>query len=246
MSNDDGLEMRNSEPIGLDGRGSGLLSKYDLEGISNEEVRNLIAQLIQTLGTVQDSLPKDIVDDSGVLSLEDALREAHFPSNQNYKGRSRLAFEEVFLYHVGKRLNSKFVASNGVSNIIQHRSLAQYSWINNIQLSDEQEVVLSDIRREMLSSEPMRRLLQGDVGSGKPMVALFAALSLFDLRKPSKGKSAKKPLVVYLCDDELSAERRFGFVEGAFKMLGIQCKLLTHQPSKAEYNILESDGGWLL
>ena len=39
---DDGLEMRNSEPIGLDGRGSGLLSKYDLEGISNEEVRNLI------------------------------------------------------------------------------------------------------------------------------------------------------------------------------------------------------------
>ena len=77
-----------------------------------------------------------------------------------------MAFEEVFLYHVGKRLNSKFVASNGVANVIQHRSLAQYSWINNIQLSDEQEVVLSDIRREMFSPEPMRRLLQGDVGSG--------------------------------------------------------------------------------
>ena len=81
---------------------------------------------------------------------------------------------------------------------------------------------------------------------GKPMVALFAALSLFDFRKPSKGKSSKKPLVVYLCDDELSAERRFGFVEGAFKMLGIQCKLLTHKPSKAEYNILESDGGMVV
>ena len=243
---EDGLEMRNPEPIGLDGRGSGLLPKYDLDGISNQEVRNLIAYLIQTLGTVQDSLPKDIVEVSDILSLEDALREAHFPSNQNYKGRSRLAFEEVFLYHVGKRLNSKFVASNGVANVIHHKSLAQYSWIQNIQLSDEQEVVLSDIRREMLSSEPMRRLLQGDVGSGKPMVALFAALSLFDLRKPSKGKSPKKPLVVYLCDDELSAERRFGFVEGAFKMLGIQCKLLTHKPSKAEYSILESDGGMVV
>ena len=188
---DEGLEMRNPEPIGLDGRGSGLLAKYGLDGVSDQEVRNLVASLIQTVGTVQDSLPKDIVDESDVLSLEDALREAHFPANQNYKGRSRMAFEEVFLYHVGKRLNSKFVASNGVANVIQHRSLAQYSWINNIQLSDEQEVVLSDIRREMLSSEPMRRLLQGDVGSGKPMVALFAALSLFDFRKPSKGKSSK-------------------------------------------------------
>ena len=117
------------------------------KAFQDEEVRNLIACVIQTLGSVQDSLPKDIVDDSGVLSLEDALREAHFPSNQNYKGRSRLAFEEVFLYHVGKRLNSKFVASNGVANIIQHRSLAQYSWIRSIQLSDEQEVVLSEIRQ---------------------------------------------------------------------------------------------------
>ena len=243
---DEGLEMRNPEPIGLDGRGSGLLARYGLEVVSDPEIRNLVASLIQAVGAVQDSLPKDIVDESDVLSLEDALRESHFPSNQNYKGRSRMAFEEVFLYHVGKRLNSKFVASNGVANTIQHRSLAQYSWINNIQLSDEQEVVLSDIRREMLSAEPMRRLLQGDVGSGKPMVALFAALSLFDIRKPSKGKSSKKPLVVYLCDDELSAERRFGFVEGAFKMLGIQCKLLSHKPSKAEYNILESDGGMVV
>ena len=92
------------------------------------------------------------------------LFEAHFPSNQNYKGRSRLAFEECLFLSCWQRLHLKFVASNGVSNIIQHRSLAQYSWINNIQLSDEQEVVLSDIR-EMLSSEPMRRLLQGDVGS---------------------------------------------------------------------------------
>ena len=61
-----------------------------------------------------------------------------------------------------------------------------------------------------------------------------------------KGSRQKKPLVVYLCDDELSAERRFGFVEGAFKMLGIQCKLLTNKPSKAEYNILESDGGMVV
>ena len=243
---DDGLHMSNAEPIGLDGRGSGLLASYGLTGISDQELRNLIAHVIQHIGIVQDSLPKEILDASGVLSLEDALREAHFPANQNYKGRSRLAFEEVFLYHVGKRLNSKFVALNGASNRIQHSHLARFSWMQNIQLSDAQELVLSDIRRDLLSSEPMRRLLQGDVGSGKPMVALFAALSLFDNRKPTKGKSARKPLVVYLCDDELSAERRFGFVEHAFKMLGIQCKLLTAKPSKAEYNILESDGGMVV
>jgi ATP-dependent DNA helicase RecG len=191
---------------------------------------------------VQDSLPKEVLEGAGVLSLEDALREAHFPANQNFHGKSRLVFEEMFLYHIGKRLNSNFASSSGASNRIRHQGLARLSWIQNIELSDEQEVVLSEMRREMLSPEPMRRLLQGDVGSGKPMVAMFAVLSLFG-RENKKGKSAKQPLAIYLCDDELSAERRFLFMEQAFKMLGIQCKILTDKPNKAECNILETEGG---
>ena len=243
----DRLEMHNPEPIGLDGRGSGLLANYALEGIEDLEIRNLVATLLQqVLLSVQDSLPKEVLEDVGLLSLEDALREAHFPSNQNYRGRSRLAFEEIFLYHIGKRLNSKFTAINGSTNKIQHGALAHFAWVNNIELSDAQEEVLSEIRRDMLSSNPMRRLLQGDVGSGKPMVALFAALSLFDLNPKGKGKSSQKPLVVYVCNDDLSAERRFIFVEGAFKMLGIQCKLMTHKPNKAEFSILESEGGMVV
>lgn len=254
---EEGLLMRNPEPIGLDGRGSGLLAQYDIDGISDIEIRNLMAHLLQdVLESVQDSLPKEVLDSADVLALEDALREAHFPSNQNYRGRNRFAFEEVFLYHIGKRLNSKFTVINGTANAIEHGALARFAWVNNIQLSDPQEQVLSDIRRDMVSNEPMRRLLQGDVGAGKPMVALFSALSLFELKvqghpqneytKSSKKKNTPRPLVVYVCQDELSAERRFIFVEGAFKMLGLQCKLMTHKPNKAEINILESEGGMVV
>ncbi len=248
---DTGLLMRNPEPIGLDGRGSGLLAEYDTADVEDIEIRNLIAFLLEELlSSVQDSLPKEVVEKAGVLALEDALREAHFPSNQNYRGRSRLAYEEVFLYHIGKRLNSKFVSANGIGNRVYHSALAHFAWVNGVELSDAQEEVLSDIRRDMLMDQPMRRLLQGDVGAGKPMVALFAALSLFDhntnAAKKSKGRTPKRPLVVYVCNDELSAERRFTFMEGAFKMLGIQCKMMTGKPSKAESNILESEGGMVV
>ena len=172
---DDGLEMRNSEPIGLDGRGSGLLSKYD-EGISNQEVRNLIAYLIQTLGTVQDSLPKDIVDDSGVLSLEDALREAHFPSNQNIKD-VRCIFEEV-----SSTMSAKDSTRSLLLQMVSRMSYNIEVWHST--LGSKHPVVrrarscIVRYRREMFSPEPMRRLLQGDVGSGKPMVALFTCLCL--------------------------------------------------------------------
>ena len=88
--------MRNLEPIGLDGRGSGLLAKYGLEAVSDPEVRNLVVALIQTVGVVQDSLPKDIVDESDVLALEDAIREAHFPSNQIQRSISRWHLKRCF------------------------------------------------------------------------------------------------------------------------------------------------------
>lgn len=245
---DEYLEMKNPEPVGVDGRGSGILSQYDFEGIPDVDVRDLLASILMTvLSDVQDSLPKEVLEQSDVLPLGDALREAHFPANQNFKGHARLAFEEIFLYHIGKRLNSKFSATDGIANKICHHGLAQLSWMRNIVLSDEQEVVLSEIRREMLQSRPMRRLIQGDVGTGKPMVAMFAALSLFGQHaKSPKGNgrsNQKKPLVVYLCDDELSAERRFVFMEESFKQLGIQCKLMTQKPNKADFNILETDGG---
>ena len=66
FNSDDGLEMRNPEPIGLDGRGSGLLSKYDLE-VFQIQKSEIGCQFDSNVGAVQDSLPKDIIDDSGYV-----------------------------------------------------------------------------------------------------------------------------------------------------------------------------------
>lgn len=249
---EDGIEMVQGEPVGVDGRGSGLLPVYEIENVEDKDIRDIIAYILQhILVDVQDSLPKEIVDAAEILPLNEAIRDAHFPSNLTYKGRARLAFEEIFLYHIGKRLNSPFQAVNGYSNTIYHQGLAKLAWIENILFTDEQELVLSEIRRDLISKEPMRRILQGDVGSGKPMIALFAAISIFqtDVHNQveqgfSRVKNSKQPepLVLYVCDDMLSAERRYLFAERSLKTLGIPCKLLQNKPSHADVDALENGG----
>ena len=249
---EDGIEIVQGEPVGVDGRGSGLLPVYEIENVDDKDIRDVVAYILQhILMDVQDSLPKEIVDAADVLPLNEAIKDAHFPSNLTYKGRARLAFEEIFLYHIGKRLNSPFQPVNGYSNTIYHQGLAKLAWIENILFTDEQELVLSEIRRDLISKEPMRRILQGDVGSGKPMIALFAAISIFqtDIHNQveqsfSRVKSSKQPepLVLYVCDDMLSAERRYLFAERSFKTLGIPCKLLQNKPTHADVDALENGG----
>ena len=68
-----------------------------------------------------------------------------------------MAFEEVFLYNVGKRLTSNLEGDQGHRNAIIHSGLARLSYEKQIVLNDEQERVFSEIRRDMFSRTPMRR-----------------------------------------------------------------------------------------
>ena len=231
---EDSLEMINAEPVGLAGRGSGILSTYGLDGFEDRDIRDLLAKVLQCIqGQVQDSLPKEIVDAAGVISLDDALREVHFPSNINYTGRHRMAFEEVFLYNVGKRLTSELEKAQGLRNSILHAGLARLSYEKQIILNDEQERVFSEIRRDLFSRSPMRRILQGDVGAGKPMIALLSAISIL----------RDDVLVVYVCEDELSVERRHQFAQSLLKMLSISTYTLREAPNRAQFDALKKQGG---
>ena len=231
---EDCLEMINAEPVGLAGRGSGILSNYGLEGVEDQEIRAILSKILSEVqGQIQDSLPKEIVDAAGLISLDDALREVHFPSNINYSGRKRMVFQEVFLYNVGKRLISTLEGEQGHRNIISHAGLARLSYEKRIILNDEQERVFSEIRRDLFSIKPMRRLLQGDVGAGKPMIALLSAISVLH----------NDVLVVYVCEDALSVERRSESTRSLLKMLSISTYSLSEAPSRAQFDALKKQGG---
>ncbi len=123
---------------------------------------------------VLDFITEYILEDADLMDLPTALQEIHFPNSMsNLKlARYRLAFDEIFLLQLGV-LKQKHDWTNQVGrafNISDDWLIARAKYLD-FKLTDAQIHVLSDIRQDLASSRPMNRLLQGDVGSGKTVVA---------------------------------------------------------------------------
>ena len=176
---DDGWALFESEPVGIDGRGSGWMPSYAIEGVEDRDLRMLAATaLSQTCGQLREPLPRRLVEYHKLIALDDALRDAHFPSNKAGKGRTRLAFEELLLLQAGigwraKRRNP----ARGMSHKVLHRAVGDLGVQQNINLTDSQEAVFSEIRRDLKSNHAMERLLQGEVGTDNTTNAMLTALS---------------------------------------------------------------------
>lgn len=219
------IRMVEAEPVGLDGRGSGWLSSYGLEGIEDRELRDAIARsLAMLLGSTRDPLPNSLLESQRLLPLDEALRDAHFPANTTRRGHGRLAFEELFLLQLGIALRSQAGRPvKGIAHKILHGLLGQLELQHKISLDDGQELALSDIRRDLMVPRPMNRLLQGEVGAGKGLVALAAAILV------AQGRSQ----VAMVCPDGHTAERRFLFAEPLLRSLGVNCLLAADGPTHA-------------
>ncbi|MCK6505994.1 hypothetical protein L6R53_21855 [Myxococcota bacterium] len=202
-----------AEVVGLDGRGSGWLATYGLEGIDDSDLRDAIARLLPlVLGQVKDTLPPPVLEHHRLLGLDEALRDAHFPANTTRRGRTRLAFEELFLLQLGVAMRAAASrGTRGTAHKALHGYLGQLELQHGIVLDDGQEQALSEIRRDLIQPRPMNRLLQGDVGAGKGLVALLAAVIVAENRAQ----------VAVVCPDGLSAERRFLFAEPLLRSVGI-------------------------
>lgn len=216
---DDGLVMYEGEPLGLDGRGSGLIPEYGIDGVSDVRLRAAVVAALQSLdGTLDDWLPSKLIDDHRLLPLHDALRDAHFPSNTTGRGRLRLAFDELFSIQIGVAWRSgRGKNERGVSHRPTHTGVGQLGAQHQIQLDDGQELAFSEIRRDLVRSKPMTRLLQGDVGSGKGLVAQMAAIMV------AGGGSQ----VAMVSPDALTAERRFLYASPLLRSIGVKTLLVS-------------------
>lgn len=224
------LVIYEAEPVGLDGRGSGWMSCYDLDGVDDRTARELVAHCIElVLGTVKDTLPPQIVERHRLLPIDEALRDSHFPANNAGRGRTRLAFEELLLLQLGVALQQgRGKQPRGVPHRALHGYLGQLELQHGIRLDDGQERAFSDIRRDLARQAPMTRLLQGDVGAGKGLIALLTAVVVAENRTQ----------VAMVCPDAHSAERRFVFAEGLLRSLGISTLLVTGQPGHAQLDAI--------
>lgn len=154
--------------------------------ISSKTILKIQQTILKTYySSIQDPLPSYILSKNHLLGLKDSLLQIHFPSNQEElkKAQYRLKFEELFYIQLNILSLKKFRQKN-IHGFIFYKEKDYYTKLLfhklPFSLTGAQIKVLSEIRKDVTSGKQMNRLLQGDVGSGKTVVALIAMLMAVD------------------------------------------------------------------
>lgn len=151
------------------------------EGLTNHAVSKAIDIAINSIEKIEEFLPKKVIKDNQLISRQAAIREIHFPKSTQtmIAARKRLVFDEFFLFTLilARLKENKNILRN--SFIIKERKE-----VNNLikslpySLTRAQVRVLAEIHQDLYSDVSMNRLIQGDVGSGKTILAILALMTV--------------------------------------------------------------------
>ena len=158
-----------------------------IKGLKTTLVRKILSELRPLISMLPETLPKNIISEEKLLSRSDAILAMHFPKNDDdiEKARERLAFEELFQLLLASQLNrqenSKLI---GWHIPFKQSVVADFVKRLPFKLTDAQRIAAWEIIQDLEHKTPMNRLLQGDVGSGKTVVAGLVACQVahFDLQ----------------------------------------------------------------
>ena len=230
------LNMVHPEVDAPDNSNSGVLTgvypsteKLKSSGITGKVMLRMMSTALQEiLPIVQETLPDYILKEKGLVPLTYALRQIHFPVDQNAlaKASYRLKFEELFLLQLSL-LKQKYIRSrNAVGfkmEVVGEAFNACYKSLP-YDLTGAQKRVIREIREDMRSGHQMNRLLQGDVGSGKTMVAVLSALLAV-----GNGYQA-----CIMAPTEVLAQQHFANISKYLKPTGVKAALLTGTTTAAQ------------
>ena len=223
------LNMVHPEVDSPDSGNSGVLTgvytsteKLKTSGFTGKTMLKLIGTALEgVLPNLKETLPDYILREKGLVPLTYALRQIHFPVDQDAlaKATYRLKFEELFLLQLSL-LKQKFIRSSSIKGLNMPNVGEAFNKCYNAlpyQLTNAQKRVIREIREDMRSGHQMNRLLQGDVGSGKTMVAVLSALIAV-----GNGYQA-----CIMAPTEVLAQQHFTNVSKYLKPTGVQVELLT-------------------
>ena len=149
-------------------------------GLTARSMRQVVRLGLDAADRMSDPLPAEIRDSRGLSSLGEALRQIHFPDDDAslQAARSRLAFEELFLLQAVLELRRRVLSEEGRGLVTAGPGELARAAREALPftLTDDQERAIGEIVADLARGAPMHRLLIGDVGSGKTVVALLAAL----------------------------------------------------------------------
>lgn len=219
------MNLQVSSPMFLPADKKGLLPKYRLTaGLSREMVSKNIASALRII-TPEERLPEYIREKYSLLSAGEALRKIHFPkTREEYeKARKRLVFEELLSLKLGlARLKNRGKSLSGA--VMAEVSLSEFYKSLPFEPTNAQLRAIADCIADMKKLFPMNRLVQGDVGSGKTLVA--AAAAFFAQRNGFQ--------TTVMAPTEVLAAQHYETFRGFLEPLGIKVALLSGALSASE------------
>jgi ATP-dependent DNA helicase RecG len=205
------------------------------EGITQRRLRRVIANALKShVFLLEDQLPETIRKDHNFPGLKTAILGMHFPKNEKHQklSRERLAFEEFFylqLYALEEK--KKYNDLKGISHHFKEKESEKFLTALDFELTDAQKRVSSEIRKDMESKKTMSRLLQGDVGSGKTVVAALALLQ--SIANGFQG--------VFMAPTEILAEQHFLNFKELLTDFNYKIEILTGSIKASEREQIEAE-----
>jgi len=217
----------------------GLLAIYPTtDGLQQRTFQSIVKQALNFLDntSVKELLPEKLLQKLGYPPLADALHLLHQPPlevslNDIHSGKhpliQRLAFEELMAQHLAlKKLKEKHQQAISFSIQINERKQCDFENALPFSLTNAQQKVIKEIKNDLIKNFPMMRLVQGDVGCGKTLVAAFSMLQIANNHCQS----------VLMAPTELLAEQHFVAFQSWFEPFGIEVSLLTSKMNSKQKN----------
>jgi ATP-dependent DNA helicase RecG len=204
------------------------------KGISNKVINKMMQQLfVETQALFSENLPNYLLEELKLVPKNDALFNIHFPKSQDLlaKAQFRLKFEELFFIQL-QLITKNLIRKHKIKGMPFEKVGENFNnfYKNHLpfDLTNAQKRVLKEIRNDLGSHAQMNRLLQGDVGSGKTIVALMCML----LAKDNDFQSC------LMAPTEILANQHFNGITELAKELNLNIKLLTGSTKTSERKVI--------
>ncbi|MFH1890235.1 MAG: ATP-dependent DNA helicase RecG [Candidatus Kuenenbacteria bacterium] len=195
------------------------------KNITARQLRFLISKVIHLANKIPEWLPENLIEENKLNKLPWTLKQIHFPDSQNSlnQARDRLKFNELFLLQLRTHI-AKQELKKSKADIIKFSEKETKKFVNSLpfKLTSAQKIAAWEIIKNMGKNMPMNRLLEGDVGSGKTIVACLSILNT----------ALSRCQTAYMAPTEILAAQHFNTISKLFKGWDITIGLLTRTAKK--------------
>ncbi len=224
-----------SEKVGLTHVGRLVPVYPETQGLSSRWLRYILKPLIlEFRNKIADPLPEKIRKQENLLPLDAALWQIHFPDSMSLaeKAQNRFSFEELFLIELAVlRERMKLNKEKAISIPMDIKNIKKFTKSLPFKLTDDQRKSCWQILKDTEKPRPMNRLLEGDVGSGKTVVAIIASLNVV--------KSGAQ--VAFMAPTEILAKQHFKEVSSLLRPFRVSVALLTGKEDKLASKKLKNE-----